>query len=199
MQQPKQSESVASEFPRRAVLYARVSSAEQELGYSIPAQRELLRHYANENGIAVEQEFVEAETAKQVGRTRFAAMLSYLKRQPGCRVLLVEKTDRLVRNFQDMADLEALDIEVHFVKENAIYSKDSRSSDKLMHGLKVLMAKNYIDNLSEEVKKGMRTKAAQGLWPSFAPLGYRNTVAADQKRIIVPDPVQGAMVTALFE
>ena len=45
----------------------------------------------------------------------------------------------------------------------------------------------------------MRTKAAQGLWPSFAPLGYRNTVAADQKRIIVPDPVLGPMVTALFE
>jgi hypothetical protein len=32
-----------------------------------------------------------------------------------------------------------------------------------MHGLKVLMAKNYIDNLSEEVKKGVRTKAGQGL------------------------------------
>ena len=68
-------------------------------------------------------------------------MLAYLKRQPGCRVLLVEKTDRLSRNLQDMGAVEALGIEVHLVKENAIYSKDSRSSDKLMHGLKVLMAK----------------------------------------------------------
>jgi site-specific DNA recombinase len=199
MQLATPSKSVPPELPRRAVLYARVSSTEQEHGYSIPAQRELLRHYAKANGMAVEQEFVEAETAKQAGRTRFAAMLAYLKRQPGCRVLLVEKTDRLFRNFQDMAHLEALDVEVHFVKENAIQSNHSRSSDKLMYGLKVLLAKNYCDNLSEEVQKGMRTKAAQGLWPSYAPLGYRNTVSAEQKRIIVPDPALGPTVTALFE
>jgi hypothetical protein len=36
-----------------------------------------------------------------------------------------------------------------------------------MHGVKVLMAKNYIDNLSEAVKKGLHTKATQNLWPSF--------------------------------
>jgi site-specific DNA recombinase len=28
----------------------------------------------------------------------------------------------------------------------------------------VLMAKNYIDNLSEEARKGMQEKAEQGIW-----------------------------------
>ena len=32
-------------------------------------------------------------------------------------------------------------------------SKDSRSHTKFIHGIKVLMAKNYIDNLSEETKR----------------------------------------------
>lgn len=36
------------------------------------------------------------------------------------------------------------------------------------------MAKNYSDNLSEEVRKGMLEKASQGIWPSVAPIGYRN-------------------------
>jgi site-specific DNA recombinase len=59
-----------------------------------------------------------------------------------------------------------------------------------MHGIRVLMAKNYIDNLSEEVKKGLHTKAAQNLWPSFAPPGYRNAADGDGgKRIILPDPI----------
>ena len=89
--------------------------------------------------------------------------------------------------------------EIHFVKENEILSKDSRSAEKFVHEIKLVMAKNYIDNLSEEVKKGLRTKAAQNLWPSFAPLGYMNTVGPDGKRIIVPDPVYGPMVTELFE
>jgi hypothetical protein len=34
-----------------------------------------------------------------------------------------------------------------------------------MHGIKVLMAKNYVDNLSEEVKKGQCEKAATRLLP----------------------------------
>ena len=68
-----------------------------------------------------------------------------------------------------------------------------------MHGIRVLMAKNYIDNLSEEVKKGLHTKAAQKMWPTFAPPGYVNVVREDGKRIIVPDPVLGPMVTTLFQ
>jgi hypothetical protein len=51
--------------------------------------------------------------------------------------------------------VDDLNLEIHFVKENVIVSQDSRSSEKFMHGIKVLMAKNFIDNLSEETKKGM--------------------------------------------
>ncbi|MER9124426.1 hypothetical protein NKH81_15255 [Mesorhizobium sp. M0959] len=36
------------------------------------------------------------------------------------------------------------------------------------------MAKNYIDNLSEEARKGQMEKAEQGIWPTKAPLGYLN-------------------------
>ena len=34
----------------------------------------------------------------------------------------------------------------------------------------MLMAKNYIDNLSEEARKGMQEKAEQGIWPIGARL-----------------------------
>ena len=60
-------------------------------------------------------------------------------------------------------------------------SQESRSSEKFMHGIKVLMAKNYIDNLSEEARKGMQEKAEQGIWPTRAPLGYRNITGLDGK------------------
>ena len=71
--------------PRTAVLYARVSSKEQELGYSIPAQQELLRSYGAQQGLVVEQEFVDVETAKTTGRPGFTAMVSYLQQHPACR------------------------------------------------------------------------------------------------------------------
>jgi hypothetical protein len=49
----------------RAVIYARVSSKEQqEGGFSIPAQLKLLRDYALTHGFSVAREFTDAETAK---------------------------------------------------------------------------------------------------------------------------------------
>ena len=57
---------------------------------------------------------------------------------------------------------DELNVEVHLPKEGVVLSRESRSSEKFMHGIKVLMAKNYIDNLSEEARKGMREKAEQG-------------------------------------
>src|SRR3981189_2366134 len=60
-------------------------------------------------------------------------------------------------------------------QEGVVLSRESRSSEKFMHGIKVLMAKNYIDNLSEEARKGMTEKAEQGIWPTKPPLGSRNT------------------------
>ena len=71
----------------------------------------------------------------------------------------------------DYVLLEDLDLSIHLVKESEVISKDSRSHAKFIHGIKLLMAKNYIDNLSEEVKKGMREKAEQGHFPGKAPLG----------------------------
>ena len=60
----------------KAVIYARVSSKEQEKeGYSIPAQLRLLKDYACKNNLRIVEEFVDVETAKQAGRANFGEML----------------------------------------------------------------------------------------------------------------------------
>jgi site-specific DNA recombinase len=184
---------------RKAVAYSRVSSKEQEKeGFSIAAQKKLIVEYASENDFRIEAEFTDVETAKQAGRTNFEEMIKLLRRSPSIRVLLVEKTDRLYRNFRDYVILEELDIEIHLVKEGEILSKDSRSSTKFMHGIKVLMAKNYIDNLSEEARKGMQEKAEQGIWPTVAPLGYKNVLGPNGKKIIEIDTNAAPVVAHMF-
>lgn len=82
------------------------------------------------------------------------------------------------------------------VKENTVLSADSKSSEKLMHNIKVAIARNYVDNLSEEVKKGLREKAEQGHFPGVAHVGYTNN---PQTRRIDVDPVRGQLMTRLFE
>jgi site-specific DNA recombinase len=168
---------------KQAVMYARVSSKEQEKeGYSIPAQLKLLKDYAAAQGFAVVQEYVDVETAKQTGRAAFGQMVAWLRAHPAVRVMLVEKTDRLYRNLKDWVTIDELDMEIHFPKEGVVLSRDSRSSEKFMHGIKVLMAKNYIDNLSEEARKGQQEKAEQGIWPTKTPLGYWNVTGSDGRK-----------------
>jgi len=125
-------------------------------------------------------------------------MIAFLKKSPHCQAILVEKTDRLYRNIKDWVIMEEIDREIHFVKENQVLSRDSRSTDKFIHGIKVLMAKNYIENLSEETKKGQLEKAEQGIYPSYAPLWYVN-VGNNGKRIIASDPDTVPLIRQMFE
>ena len=176
------------EIEMKAILYARVSSKEQEQeGYSIPAQLNLLREYANKHNLAIVNEFIDVETAKRAGRPSFSEMVKFLKKNSSVRIILCEKTDRLYRNFKDYVIIDDLNIEIHLVKESEVLSKNSKSHQKLIHEIKLVMAKNYIDNLSEETKKGMVQKAETGIYPSYAPIGYRNNVETksidiDEKR-----------------
>ena len=107
-----------------AVISVRVSSKEQEQGYSIPAQLKLLKDYAEKNNFIIAKFFVDVETAKQTGRVGFNKMIDFLKKNPKVKTILCEKTDRLYRNFKDYIIIDELDLEVHFVKENEILNKE---------------------------------------------------------------------------
>ncbi len=182
---------------REAVIYARVSSKDQEReGFSIPAQLKFLREYALRNEFHIAQEFVDIETAKTTGRKQFGAMMQFLAKNPSCRVVIVEKTDRIYRNFRDCVTLEDLDVEIHLPKEGQIISKNSKSQTKLVHGIQVVIARNFIENLREEVKKGMREKAEQGIYPSRPPLGYQNNKLEHSIEI---DPRKAPIAKRIFE
>src|SRR5271170_1400183 len=133
---------------------------------------------------------------RPAGRKQFAEMVAFFKRNRSCRMLLVEKTDRLYRNQRDAVTLEDLDIEIHFVKEGEILAKNSKSQVKFMHDIRLAMARNYSENLREEVKKGMREKAEQGTYPGRAPFGYCNHRTT---RTIEPHPEKAVIAKRVFE
>jgi len=182
---------------KSAVIYARVSSKDQEReGYSIPAQLRLLREYAHRNDFQIVEEFIDVETAKAAGRRKFGEMVRFLKQNLSCRTVIVEKTDRLYRNFRDCVTLEDLEVEIHLPKEGQVISKNAKSQAKLVHGIQVVIARNHIENLREEVRKGMREKAEQGIYPSRPPLGYRNNKV---EHTIEVNPDKVALAQRMFE
>ena len=174
---------------KKAVLYARVSSTRQRNeGWSIPAQIKFLHEYAQKNNIEIVKEFVEAKTAKKAGREQFSEMLSYLLEHEDERVILVEKVDRLYRNLFDYGTVDNIKgLEVHFVKENEILSENSRSVIKFINGIRVLMAKQYVENLSEESAKGLKERIEQG-YALYPPMGYMYGDDGKNKHAIIKDP-----------
>jgi len=183
----------------KAVIYVRVSSKEQEReGFSIPAQKKLLFDYVKKMGFQVVKIFEETETAKQAGRKQFRRMLDFLEDNPDCKDVLVEKVDRMYRNFHDSVALQmdARHLRLHFVKQGKILSKDSKSHEKLHHDIDLAVATYHVNNLSEEVIKGSDEKAAQGGWPGPAPLGYKNRL---EDRTIIIHPEEGVLIRKAFE
>ncbi|MFZ1258288.1 MAG: recombinase family protein [Candidatus Saccharimonas sp.] len=188
----------------KAVSIARVSSKRQEdEGYSLPAQKKLLQTYAIDRGLKVQKTFEIAESASKTQQRKiFQAAMRYIE-ENGVKHLLVEKVDRHVRNLHDAVETHdwlTADKErkVHFVKDSLVMHQNSRSQEWLNWGIRVVMAKNYIDNLREESMKGTNEKLAQGWSPTTPPLGY-HTILKDGKRIHEPDPHTWRVIKEMFE
>ncbi|PIR42693.1 hypothetical protein CO058_00540 [candidate division WWE3 bacterium CG_4_9_14_0_2_um_filter_35_11] len=188
----------------KTVIFCRVSSKEQEIeGYSLPAQKKLLQEYTDSKDYKVQKIFSiseSASTSKQ--RKTFKEMVAYLNKNK-IKVLVVEKTDRLTRNLKDAViinDWTEADPErkIHFVKENFVLHKNSKSNEKFLWNVKVTMAQYYIDNLSEEVKKGQEEKIAQGWLPTKPPVGYK-TIGEKGKKTHVINNGMAPVVKKMFE
>ncbi len=182
----------------------RVSSKDQELtGYSLPAQSKLLNKYATDKGFTVAKEFPIAETAsKPLQRKVFSEMMTYMTEKK-IKIIVIEKVDRFVRNFKDVVMVdewleEDEERQVHFVKDGLVLHKNSRSQEKLNWGIRVVMAKNYIDNLKEEVDKGVKEKLAQGWLPGSPPAGYK-TIGKEGHKIHVIDEEVAPLIRKMFE
>lgn len=185
------------------VTYTRVSSKDQEKGYSLGAQKKLLEeHAAKKNYKSVKHyEISESASGKQV-RKIFNQMLDYVRKN-NIQIILCEKVDRLTRNPKDATSIsdwinEDEKRQVHFVKENFLLDKNTRAHENLVWDMKVAIARFYTNNLSEEVRKGQKEKLSQGWLPKIAPLGYK-TIGDEGKKIHIIDPVTGPFVRKMFE
>src|SRR3989338_7888324 len=188
----------------KVVIYARVSSKEQEeTGYSLPAQEKFLKDYAEKKNLHAVRVFSVSESASgKKLREVFSQMMEYTKKG-GVKIIICEKADRLTRNFKDAVMIdewlnEDEGRQIHLVKDSLVMHKNSRSQEKLNWGVRIIFAKNYIDNLSEEVKKGQAEKIRQGWLPTKPPLGYKTTGEKGRK-VHVIDSEKGSLVREMFE
>jgi len=187
-----------------AVLIARVSSkGQEEEGFSLEAQVKILTNYCGPVNLRIGKVFKIAESAsKSEQRKIFKQAMDYVAKHD-VKHLVVEKVDRHVRNLHDAVDtydwlMADEELRVHFVKDSLVMHQNSRSQEWLNCGIRVVMAKNYIDNLREETTKGTYEKLAQGWLPGTPPPGYMNVVR-DGKKVQDFNPATKKSMQRIFQ
>lgn len=162
-----------------ALLYVRVSSIAQEKeGYSLDAQEKLGLDYALRNNLNIVKRWKVSESAWKEDRDSFSEMLEYAKKHEEVKHIIFDVTDRMTRNDMDKIKIYTLiklyDKTIHFSRSNKTINKYSGSEDEFMLDIEVAVAKKMSNDISRKTKMGMQEKAEQGLYPSNAPLGYKN-------------------------
>lgn len=188
---------------RKAIILARVSTKEQEEGYSIAAQKHRLQQYCERKRLEVVQTFEVIESSTQGDRKDFMSMIEFIRKQRECVALVADKVDRVQRSFKEYPLLDALiqegKLELHFNTENYIIHRESVSQERLMWSIGVVMAQSYVDSLRDNVKRSIDQKIRTGEWIAAAPVGYANARDSRGRGTVLLDESRAPLVRKLFE
>jgi len=177
-------------------LYIRKSTDEDDRQIlSLEAQETELRELAEKEHLTIVDTFRESQTAKEPGRPVFNDMLDRIEKNEADGILAWHP-DRLARNSVDGGKIIFLiDSEkIKFLKFPTFWF-ESTPQGKFMLNIAFGQSKYFVDNLSENTKRGLRQKLRRGEMPGPAPLGYLNDL---KTHTIVKDPERFRLVKKIF-
>jgi site-specific DNA recombinase len=177
-------------------LYARKSTdVEDKQVLSIEAQLTELRALAKEQGLPIAQEFVEKQSAKALGRPVFSEMMSRIEKGEA-KGLVCWKLDRLARNPVDGGQISWF-LQRGIIQHIQTNERSYRPTDNvLLMSVEFGMANQFILDLSNNTKRGLREKVRRGEYPSRADIGYLNDT---RTKTIVIDRRKSKIIKEMFE
>ncbi len=178
-------------------IYTRKSTDNEERQVlSLESQLSELKEFAAKEKLEIVASLCEAQTAKEPGRKIFGEMLDRICAGEASGILAWHP-DRLARNSIDGGKIIYL-LDTGKIKDLKFptFWFDSTPQGKFMMNIAFGQSKYYIDNLSENIKRGHRQKLRKGIWPGFAPLGYLNN---HKTKAIDTDKEKSPVIRKCFE
>jgi len=189
----------------RYFAYCRKSTeSEERQALSIPAQiDEIRRHFADAADIEIVEWFEERMSAKAPGRPVYGGMIARIEKGEADGIVAWHP-DRLARNSVDGGWLIHL-LDRKILKDLKFVSFRYEQSPEGMFMLQIMFgqSKYFVDNLSVNVKRGLRKRIEMGWLPGLAPLGYRNdretrTIAVDPERFTLLQSAWRLLLTGTY-
>jgi DNA invertase Pin-like site-specific DNA recombinase len=181
-------------------IYCRKSSeAEDRQVLSIESQTHDLQELAAKLNLPIAEILTESKSAKEPGRLVFNDMMQRLYRGEAAGIICW-KLDRLARNPVDGGSI-IWAIKQHGIKVMTPAQSYAREDDNIiLMYIEFGMAQKYVDDLSKNVKRGLKTKAEKGWFPSTPPSGYlSNKVRLTGEINVVTDPERFPLVRRMWD
>ncbi len=172
-------------IPLRAVGYRRVSMREQVDGFSLDAQENNIRKYAEDHAWQITNIYTDAgiSAKRDSQRPQFLQLIQDAEAHQ-FDVVIVDKIDRFYRHLSGL--LNTLDC---LKEDNVSFVSVQERLDfttpwgKLTLTVLGMLAEIYIDNLRQETTKGKVQRARDGYWNGNIPYGYCKGLCADCKDV----------------
>jgi site-specific DNA recombinase len=193
-------------MPRYFIYCRKSSEAEDRQVLSIESQTATMAELAAKLNVTVVEVLTEAKSAKAPGRPVFQQLMERLYRGEADGIICW-KLDRLARNPVDGGSV-IWAIKQHGIKVLTPAQSFSREEDNIiLMYIEFGMAQKYVDDLSKNVKRGLKTKIEKGWYPGVAPAGYLNhkdpltgehTLIKDPERFPLIRKIWALMLTGLY-
>lgn len=174
---------------KRAIIYTRVSTDEQNNGYSPADQKEKLYRYCENNSIDVVGFYHDDESGKSFERPEWKKIMAFLKKNKNSvDYIYFLKWDRFSRNapeaYAELGKLKKLGVEARAMEQPLDLDIPEQ---KVMLAIYLTAPEVDNDRRALNIFHGIRRGKKEGRWLGACPRGYKNTRNEFNRPVITPE------------
>ncbi len=172
---------------KRAIIYTRVSTDEQNNGYSPIDQKDKLHRYCENNNIDVVGFYHDDESGKTFERPEWKKIMTFLRKNKNTvDYICFLKWDRFSRNtpeaYAELGKLKKLNVEARAIEQPLDLEVPEQ---KIMLAIYLTAPEVDNDRRSLNIFHGIRKAKKDGRWLGACPKGYKNTRNDNNRPIII--------------